>query len=186
MILEDSCLFKGCVPEIDLTLIECRSVAVLSLYGQSGQTGTLDIASNRFTVTDLRLYGGVVRSDRSFGGKLSTYIKGGTVNAQSITNPRFGTVISGGSVTTTGKSVLVNDYEFGWSSLTDSISLGGFMPQGSKGSIAITDGQAFSDEDGNIYVDSLSYDQIMAGGQNAHALFQLPSIRRAGMGLVGA
>ena len=151
MILEDGCLFKGCVP-----------VAVLSLYGQSGQTGTLDIASNRFTVTDLRLYGGVVRSERSFGGKLSTYIKGGTVNAQSLTNPRFGTVISGGSVTTTGKSILVNDCEFGWSSITDSISLGGFMSQGSKGSIIITDGQAFSDEDGNIYVDSLSYDQIMA------------------------
>ena len=161
MILEDGCLFKGCVPDSGLTLIESRSVAVLSLYGQSGQTGTLDIASNRFTVTDLRLYGGVVRSERSFGGKLSTYIKGGTVSAQSLTNPKFGTVISGGNVTTTGKSILVNDYEFGWSSITDSISLGGFMPQGSKGSITITDGQAFSDEDGNIYVDSLSYDQIM-------------------------
>ena len=162
MILEDGCLFKGCVPDSGLTLIESRSVAVLSLYGQSGQTGTLDIASNRFTVTDLRLYGGVVRSERSFGGKLSTYIKGGTVSAQSLTNPKFGTVISGGNVTTTGKSIHVNDYEFGWSSITDSISLGGFMPQGSKGSITITDGQAFSDEDGNIYVDSLSYDQIMA------------------------
>lgn len=162
MILEDGCLFKGCVPDSGLTLIESRSVAVLSLYGQSGQTGTLDIASNRFTVTDLRLYGGVVRSERSFGGKLSTYIKGGTVSAQSLTNPKFGTVISGGNVTTTGKSILVNDYEFGWSSITDSISLGGFMPQGSKGSIIITDGQAFADEDGDIYVDSLSYDQIMA------------------------
>ena len=162
MILEDGCLFKGCVPDSGLTLIESRSVAVLSLYGQSGQTGTLDIASNRFTVTDLRLYGGVVRSERSFGGKLSTYIKGGTVSAQSLTNPKFGTVISGGNVTTTGKSILVNDYEFGWSSITDSISLGGFMPQGSKGSIIITDGQAFADEDGDIYVDSLPYDQIMA------------------------
>ena len=149
MILEDGCLFKGCVPDSGLTLIESRSVAVLSLYGQSGQTGTLDIASNRFTVTDLRLYGGVVRSERSFGGKLSTYIKGGTVSAQSLTNPKFGTVISGGNVTTTGKSILVNDYEFGWSSITDSISLGGFMPQGSKGSIIITDGQAFADEDHN-------------------------------------
>ena len=162
MILEDGCMLKGSVEDSSLTLINSSgSASTLSLYGQSGQTGTIDAASNRVTVGNIRIYGGNIQSTDTFGGYHSTLIARGTLDIHSLRTPKYGTTIRGGNISTTASSYLSTELELGWTALSDSISLNGFNIS-LNGAIRVTDGKAFIDEDDMVYTGTLTSEQITA------------------------
>lgn len=166
LILEDDCLYSGTRYNGTSIMIDDVGKPELSLYGQRKQTGTIDLAGKQICVSSASVYGGIVRStDNSFGGEHHTNIIRGTLDIWRFRYSQYGVVIKGGNIKTYENDSTLDIkpwLEMGWTNPSDSISLKGFRDKPIDGAVKVTDGQAFIDEDGNIYSGFLTGDQAMA------------------------
>ena len=123
---------------------------ILTIYGQTFGTGTLDI-----TATNYGIYYDIV------------VIRGGTVNATGTNGYGIFAVgdvtITGGQVTVTGNSLGIfagGDITLGCTNASDFIKATSYCPGGGK-SVNIADGQTLYDEDGNEYIgDGVGFDEL--------------------------
>ena len=114
---------------------------ILTIYGQTLGTGTLDI-----TATNKGIKYGIV------------VIRGGTVNATGTNSYGISAdgnvTITGGQVTATGSYqdgiFAYGDITLGWTKATDFIKASSYNP-GSDGGVNIVENQTLYDEDGNEY-----------------------------------
>lgn len=139
--------------------------ATLNIYGQSEDSGKIAVtmaeADSSYaaiggtdkTAGDINIHGGTMELTNNTSAVSGAGIGGcASCSVQSVS-------IYGGNVKTTNQTYLTADMEIGWTELSDSLSFNGFNIIGNR-VIKVTDGQAFIDEDGNIYSGTLNSDQI--------------------------
>ena len=135
--------------------------SVFSLYGQKNQTGVLDAGYYRATASfsTFRQYGAVFMADAA-GFDKSGSIYAGTFETSSDSGTKQGEIgIYGGKVHLARLAFNEDSepaMEIGWTRLSDHISLVKFVD---RGSVKIRDGQAFKDDNGTIYRDSITTEQ---------------------------
>jgi hypothetical protein len=137
-----------------LTVNNSSSIGIyaynLTIYGQSGQSGTLNAtgSENGIWADTLTINGGIVS-----GTATKNYGETYGFRAGNIT-------INGGKVTATGYYGITGNYiTLGWMNYTDFIIANSYL---AYRRVAIASGKAFIDEDGNTYSGTLSESQIQA------------------------
>ncbi len=131
----------------------------VTVYGQTQQTGVLDIGARYPYFYDFTINGGTVKiTDVGFPdqGLIMVY-KTCTVNRGTLTADRIfcdHLVLNGGNVDITHAHSFTESL-LGWKKQSDSFVLGYY-----GNNLQIADGQAFTDENGNIYEGSLTTEQI--------------------------
>ncbi len=145
----------------------------LTIYGQSGQSGTLNATCNSGTNSpciyarnDITINGGIVSVNGEIGirGPVIT-INRGTVTSTGNLSGIWATnnvIINGGKVRATGDSYGVmanNNITLGWTNYSDFINANSYYAV--DGSVAIATGKTFYD-DATAYSGTLTSDQIQA------------------------
>lgn len=134
----------------------------LTVYGQSAQTGTLDLVDSPTNlIRSLKQVGGNIRVNDNVNAR-NLEIQGGSLYAKYYS---LILTVTGGNVTI-GKLYLANrnDKQIGWTEPTDSVRFDNIERINPKftGTITIAEGQAFKDEAGNIYTGALTDDELNA------------------------
>lgn len=137
-----------------------------TLYGQSEQSGVLDVADRTPYFDFLTINGGVFNMNlnrKSVGCVVNSLftmnagkLQGGDVNGFYCGS---GFVFNGGDVELNYAS-MYEKAKLKWTRRTDKIKLNNFITSGC--SVVIEDSQAFRDEDGNIYEGTLTSEQMNA------------------------
>ncbi|MBR0414120.1 MAG: hypothetical protein IJI67_03505 [Clostridia bacterium] len=156
----------------DLDHIDCLVTAqgmssTLSVYGQSGQTGTLLIGNRHTVLTDFAQYGGIVDSQIGFfESTKNCVIEAGSFTAAVLVCDRA--AILGGNVLI-GNLPLNKSLQLGWKQTGDSIHFDALESE----ETSIVAGKAMQDESGNIYKEELSDAQVEAlAGKTLTAAFE--------------
>ncbi len=155
----------------------------LTIYGQGGQSGTLNVtaldeiggtsssSTGVFSDGNITINGGSVTATSTNGVGIysdnGVTISGGSVTATGSSFGIYGdkgVKISGGSVTATGNnygiSSVFGDIILGWTNSTDSIKASSYYSY--KGSVQIAEGKSFKDENGIVYSGTLTGEQLSA------------------------
>ena len=138
-----------------------------SIYGQSKQTGVLNVG-NRFPVVQhFKMSGGTLNLSQQdtlicdFRATKTSVINGGTIRGGRLLC-EDGIVIKGGNIDI--EELIFDDehsINLGWKNLSDSFKVD-TISEYSRCKVVIEDNQAFKDEDGNIYRGTLTTEQIYA------------------------
>ena len=128
----------------------------LTIYGQSGQGGILNVTAK----------GSFVCGIYSSNGRIT--ISGGSVTATGTNYPGIygdkGVSISGGKVTATGPNEGISSYSgnitLGWTNSTDYIYANGYSISDYEKHVSIAEGKAFKDEKGYVYRGTLTKGQV--------------------------
>ncbi|MEE3403967.1 MAG: LPXTG cell wall anchor domain-containing protein [Acutalibacteraceae bacterium] len=140
-----------------------------TIYGQSKQTGTVDIGYRYAFIPNLVINGGIFKCEPVKSRKSTSTTYTLTINRGQLKGYCFSCEKGTGWVdedlfTMTGGNIELSELavrgnlKLGWSSLTDSIKINDY----SRGNIRIADGQSLKDENGNIYSGALSGSQVNA------------------------
>lgn len=137
--------------------------ASLNLYGQSDQSGVLNLNKASANISDIRQYGGVIKNGTQVVVTRSADIAGGTFDIATMRATQ-GADLHGGNIRIKNLRI-TRPFVLGWTKLTDSIqfdSVSVVNDQSYNGSVTIADGQSLRDEENNIYTGLLTDAQISA------------------------
>ena len=136
--------------------------ASLNIYGQSDQSGVLDLNNASINVSEIRQYGGIIRN-----GSYVLVTKDADFAAGKLEIPTLRAIedvyIHGGNVRIDYLRI-THPFVLGWTNLTDSIlfdSVSVENDQTYSGSVTIADGQSLWDGE-NIYTGQLTAAQVSA------------------------
>ena len=132
---------------------------IFTVFGQSGQTGTIDLGVRKAYFYDLDLYGGNIRflnSGSEGYGWLELY-NDCTVNKGTLTGDvlRCQSLIVNGGNTDIGQSITDGTVQLGWNQPTDSVRIGSLITN----SVSIREGQTLTDGTGQ-FSGAVDADQI--------------------------
>ena len=137
----------------------------LTIYGQAGGTGALNVGNRIYGYYDLTINGGRVMAENGIRAGIFS-INGGYVKADKDTRTGidcYNFVMNGGSISL-GYVSASGCITLGWRTTTDYIITQGYYSGSGSRNTSIAEGKSFKDESGIVYTGSLSQAQNNAIG----------------------
>ncbi|MBQ6267320.1 MAG: leucine-rich repeat protein [Clostridia bacterium] len=132
--------------------------SLITVYGQTAQTGKLNCANKRVNVYHLTQVGGKIENISQLSATGSFAVKNGEFKASTVSAGEGMTISGGNAEIATFISRTPNT--LGWTQLTDTIKFNN-VSLIQSGSIAIAEGQALTDGT-NVYTGTLTSSQVSA------------------------